>query len=112
MGLKSDVPEVAKRCEMILRTVAKTVNDETYEDRTVDIITTTDLTILRGKLETTSIKVRTKSLGELTVQLADVKCLGKPAMKEERRQQTPATTYTQPGRPFQPLPVPIAPLKK
>ncbi len=93
-GLKSDTPEVAKRCETILRTVASVVNDETDEDRTVDIITTTDDTILRGQLETKSIKVKSKSLGELTIQLATVKSFGKPTVKEELPVRTTPTAYS------------------
>jgi hypothetical protein len=102
-GLRSDIPEVAKRCETILRLVAKKVNDETFQDRSVDMITTTDLTILRGKLESTSINVKSKSLGELTIQLANVKCFGKPTEKAVLRPTTPPTAYYK-GKGAVPLP--------
>jgi hypothetical protein len=97
-GLKAESAEVAKRCETILRMVQRTVNDDTYRDQSVDIITTKDVTVLRGKLETTSIKARTKSLGELTIQLADVKSLGKVPDREVTRQMTPVTGYSTKGK--------------
>lgn len=103
-GLKSDIPEVAKRCETVLRLVAKTVNDETFEDRSVDIITTTELTILRGKLESTSIRVKSKSLGALTIQLANVKHFGKPTRVEERYPTTPVTSHMKGNGTFKDVP--------
>ncbi len=71
-GAASGSPEAAERCRQILKKLGDKVSSEKLDPRETDVVVTEELTI-RGKIETTSFKARSKYFGEATVKLVDLK---------------------------------------
>ena len=69
---KSADPEVANRAAAVLKALRKKVPDEQMELQDHDVVETTEFT-LRGRIEATQVKVRTKHFGDAALPLADIR---------------------------------------
>jgi len=73
-AMRSDSPEVVRRAKEAHDKIAKTLTAEVLELREYDVLHTADGTI-RGTIETTGFKAKTKYFGETTLNLADLRDL-------------------------------------
>lgn len=71
-GAANGPPEAAERCKQILKKLGDKVSSEKLDPRETDVVVTDELTI-RGKIETTAFKAKSKYFGEATVKLVDLK---------------------------------------
>lgn len=71
-AVKSDDPEVMRRAKAVLKVVEAKVAGDKLELRDYDTVETAEFTI-KGRLETATLKVRTKYFGDTTVKLGDVR---------------------------------------
>lgn len=73
-AMKSDSPEVVRRAQDALRKLEETLPKEVLELRDYDVVQTADGPI-RGVIETTGFKAKTRYFGETTLRLADLRDL-------------------------------------
>lgn len=71
-AMKSTVVEASRRAEEVLKKLEDTLPKEKLELREYDVIVTATMTI-KGTIETTSLKAKSKYFGETTVKLADLR---------------------------------------
>lgn len=95
-GTKSGTPEVAERCSQILKKLADKVPAEKMDPREADVVVTEELTI-RGTIETTSFKAKSKYFGEATVKLVDLKEFRPLGAKSEGNFTLEASKYAKQG---------------
>jgi hypothetical protein len=95
-GLKSSVPEVAERCAQILKKLGEKVSGEKMEAREADLIVTEELTI-RGTIETTTFKAKSKYFGESMVKLADLREFRPVGVKSDGNFSLDAAKYATQG---------------
>jgi hypothetical protein len=70
--MKSSIVEASRRAEEILKKLEDTLPKEKLEIREYDMIVTATMTI-KGNIETTSLKAKTKYFGDTIVKLADLR---------------------------------------
>jgi hypothetical protein len=83
-ALRSENPEVVRRANSIIKLVEGKLGSEKTEMRDYDTIETLEFT-LKGRIENSVLKVRTKFFGEATIKLADIRtfrALGAAALGE------------------------------
>ncbi len=73
-GVNSDVPEVARRSEVILAKLLATLTDDQLDRPDVDEIVTAEMT-LRGKLTSGDFKATTRHFGAVAVKVGDLKAV-------------------------------------
>ena len=71
-AMKSSIVEASRRAEEVLKKLEDTLPKEKLEIREYDVIVTATMTI-KGNIETTGLKAKTKYFGDTTVKLADLR---------------------------------------
>ena len=71
---KSTDPEVARRADSVLKKLTEKLAPEKLVHKDYDVVETNDI-VIRGRIEPTSVKVRTKLFGETSLQLSEVRAL-------------------------------------
>lgn len=71
---KSTDPEVARRADSVLKKLTEKLAPEKLAHKDYDLVETPDI-VIRGRIEPTSVKVRTKLFGETALQLSEVRGL-------------------------------------
>ncbi len=71
---KSTDPEVARRAETVHKKLVEKFTAEKLDVKDYDLVETADITI-RGRVEASTIKVKTKQFGEATLRLADLRAI-------------------------------------
>lgn len=73
-AVKSTDPEVARRADSVLKKLTEKLSAEKLAHKDYDLVETSDI-VIRGRIEPTSLKVRTKLFGETSLQLSEVRGL-------------------------------------
>ncbi len=71
---KSTDPEVARRADSVLKKLTEKLPEEKLTHKDFDTVVTTEFTI-RGRLQATAMKVRTKYFGEVELKLAETRTM-------------------------------------
>ena len=71
-AVKSDDPEVVRRAQAVLKFLEGKLTPEKLELRDYDTVEAAEFTV-KGRLELTTLKVRTKFFGEATVKITDIR---------------------------------------
>jgi len=72
IAAKRDDEELSRRAQDLVKRISKTTPADRQNAKDFDLVETADLTI-RGRVELTALKVKSKQFGETTLQLAEVK---------------------------------------